>query len=440
MYNFFAVFGNPIAHSKSPEIYNALFEFYGLKNYYSRIFAKDVQELLFLSKELNIRAANVTTPFKVDLFRLSHQLSTEAQQSQSVNTVQFNDGQTIGLNTDIYGVREEILSSKINLFNKKIAIIGAGGASASIIFALQSLYDNLDITLFNRSRLNAERVANLTKVRFVVATNLTSENFKDFDAIFIAIPHSYNFLQNVKFNPNSTIFLANYSEEKFISKLKEENLNVIVCYKWLLYQAIKSFELFSGIKYHFEGNIDILTQIEQKHNVQNIYLSGFSGSGKSTIAPILAQKLNIDYVDLDKLIEDNVGLSINKIFDKYGESYFRQKEKDLLACIADRKERKIIALGAGALDNSENSLIVKKTGYNIYLYSNLESILQRIDFSERPILRNISNNKLLELFERRKKIYFLSSALVFSNCSDTQNVRNVDTTIEQLFFEIKKII
>ena len=103
-----------------------------------------------------------------------------------------------------------------------------------------------------------------------------------------------------------------------------------------------------------------------------IYLTGFMGSGKSTIGPILANTLGWDFFDLDKLVENKTGKKIRDIFEQEGESYFRKIETDTLREISESKNV-IISLGGGTIANKENIEIMKNTGKIIYLKVSLDT-------------------------------------------------------------------
>jgi shikimate kinase len=145
-----------------------------------------------------------------------------------------------------------------------------------------------------------------------------------------------------------------------------------------------------------------------------IYLTGFMGSGKSTIGPILANTLGWDFFDLDKLIENKAGKKIREIFDQEGENYFRKLETETLKEISE-SHNIIISLGGGAIANKENLEILKKTGKIIYLKVSLDTVYHRLRYKkDRPALtKNDSEslnkeemtNRIKELMNARAKYY-----------------------------------
>jgi len=116
------------------------------------------------------------------------------------------------------------------------------------------------------------------------------------------------------------------------------------------------------------------------------YLTGFMASGKSTIGPILANTLGWVFLDLDKEIEKIEKKNITEIFKDNGESYFREKETEVLRGLAAGKNS-IISLGGGTLINTENRKIVRKSGKLIFLKSSPENIYQRLKHKrDRPVM------------------------------------------------------
>ena len=144
----------------------------------------------------------------------------------------------------------------------------------------------------------------------------------------------------------------------------------------------------------------------------NIILSGFMGCGKTTIGKIIAQKLNLDFIDTDKLIEEREGRRIREIFDTDGEGYFRDKEHEICAELS-REDNKVIATGGGALTFNRNKEVLSKNGRIIFIDVDLDTIIKRIgNDSRRPLL----NSETRTLFDKRNPIYN-------KNCDFTITVR-----------------
>ena len=134
-----------------------------------------------------------------------------------------------------------------------------------------------------------------------------------------------------------------------------------------------------------------------------IFLTGFMGSGKSTIGPILANTLGYDYLDVDRFIEQKTKKEIVEIFRTEGEKAFRLVERETLFELT-KLNRSVISLGGGTIANEENCRIVSQHGILVYLKLSPEEIIQRVQYkNDRPMLRDTSGN-LLKGEELEKRI------------------------------------
>lgn len=140
---------------------------------------------------------------------------------------------------------------------------------------------------------------------------------------------------------------------------------------------------------------------------RNIALVGFMGCGKSTIGKIISDRVSADFIDTDTVIEKNTGMSINSIFDSYGEDYFRKLERNLCKLIALYPPL-IIATGGGVIKNEANVENLKHSGVIVYLKSTPERIYRNISHDNtRPLLANTQDKyaKIKELLEQRTPLY-----------------------------------
>lgn len=125
-----------------------------------------------------------------------------------------------------------------------------------------------------------------------------------------------------------------------------------------------------------------------------IYLAGFMGSGKSTIGPILANTLGFDFVDIDRLIEEQEKVSITAIFRTKGERYFREIERALILKVCLRP-RAVISLGGGTLVDPETFHIIRSTGILVYLKLTTDELFRRLKHREdRPLLTGPEGERL----------------------------------------------
>ena len=236
----FIVIGNPIAHSLSPKLHNYWFK----KNN-----EEDIKLALHKVKEKKINGINVTVPFKKAVIPYLDKLTTEAEQTQSVNTIILNNNNLEGHNTDIFGFNKAIENINFNIEDKKVLILGAGGVVPSIIFALNKMNVS-KIIISNRTKKKAENL----KLQFQYLELLDWGDIVDFDVIINAtslglnnepINLDFSNIENNKlfydviYNPSETNFLK---EGKKLGN-KTENGKLM-----FIYQAFKSFKLWHGIE------------------------------------------------------------------------------------------------------------------------------------------------------------------------------------------------
>jgi shikimate kinase len=174
-----------------------------------------------------------------------------------------------------------------------------------------------------------------------------------------------------------------------------------------------------------------------------IFLTGFMGSGKSTIGPILANTLGYEYVDVDRLIEQKTDKEIVEIFRTEGEKAFRIIERNTLNELT-KLNRSVISLGGGTIANEENCQIVSQHGILIYLKLSPEEILQRVqNKNDRPMLKDASGNPLQgKELEKRIKDLLLFREPFYSRADviiQADNMR-IGVTVDEIIKNIRGMI
>ena len=143
---------------------------------------------------------------------------------------------------------------------------------------------------------------------------------------------------------------------------------------------------------------------------RHLYLAGFRGTGKSTLARRLSQRLELPWVDLDAQIQLSAGQTIDQIFSSAGEPGFRDLEEATLSDVSAQSQQ-IIALGGGAILREANRLVIARTGLCVRLLASAEAIHQRIQTDEasstqRPPLTDLSAlDEVRKLLEVRRPLY-----------------------------------
>ena len=138
---------------------------------------------------------------------------------------------------------------------------------------------------------------------------------------------------------------------------------------------------------------------------RNLVLLGMMGSGKSTIGYLLSKSLDLEFCDIDLIIEKEAGCKIAEIFNREGESSFRKIEEKI--CLKILKfNKKIISLGGGSFLNNKIREEIQNNHVSFWLNWNTSTIIRRIKKNKnRPILKGMSENEINKLIIKRKKIY-----------------------------------
>ena len=160
---------------------------------------------------------------------------------------------------------------------------------------------------------------------------------------------------------------------------------------------------------------------------KNLVLTGMMGVGKSTIGQDLAGRLDLQFKDVDKIIEEKLALSITDIFEKKGEGFFRKiEEKETLNHIKEKNV--VLALGGGAFMNEKIRENTKKLCISIWLDLEPKYLFQRIKVNKRRPLLNSKNSEqdVKNLYEKRKKTYSLANYKI--NC----NLKTKDEIVKEI--------
>ncbi len=156
---------------------------------------------------------------------------------------------------------------------------------------------------------------------------------------------------------------------------------------------------------------------------RNIYLVGFMGAGKSTIAKELSKQLGYELLSTDALIVDREGKEITDIFKDEGEIYFRKVEKEVVNSVS-QKTKVIIDCGGGIVLDPENISNLKKRGIVIYLSATPESIFSRVkDHTHRPLL-NVDDpmRVIIDLLGKRQPFYEQANYIINTDNRSIQDV------------------
>ncbi len=247
----YLVIGNPIDHSLSPKLQNWWLKENNIDATYDKIKLEvhEIKNFIQEIKEQKIAGCNVTVPFKKTVIPFLDRLSPEAEQTQSVNTITYDNGDLVGHNTDIAGFDSAIKKLDFSLKGKKVMILGAGGVVPSIIFALQKM-NVQEITISNRTKEKAENLkvlfnnikilewGNLTDFHMVINATSLGLNNEKINLNFLSSGNDRLFY-DVIYNPQETQFLKMGKQLGY----KTENGKTM-----FVYQALEAFKLWHKIE------------------------------------------------------------------------------------------------------------------------------------------------------------------------------------------------
>lgn len=179
-------------------------------------------------------------------------------------------------------------------------------------------------------------------------------------------------------------------------------------------RMVKDAPFGEEILHIFEGIIENSRKIQAKSLFdRNILLIGFMGAGKSTVAACLGRMLAMETVEMDAYIEAKEGMKISKIFEVYGEEYFRNCESNTLIELR-KKDHVVISCGGGVPLRSENVRLMKENGYAVWLTADPKTILSRVKHSTaRPLLNGHMNLEYIQdLMESRREKYVAAADVI----------------------------
>lgn len=167
----------------------------------------------------------------------------------------------------------------------------------------------------------------------------------------------------------------------------------------------------------------------------NIFLIGFMGVGKSSVAKMLSEKTGALQVEMDQVIVEQQDMAISDIFDEYGEKYFRRLEYDLLLEL-QKKDHQIISCGGGVVLREENVDIMKSCGCIVLLEAEPETIYGRVKGNhDRPLLNgNMSISYIKELMMERQERYEEAADIRVAT-----DHKSIEMIVEEILRKLKKI-
>ncbi len=373
--------GRKLGHSLSAPIHKQLGDYrYELKEL-------EPEELEGFIKSGDFDALNVTIPYKKAVIPFLDFLDETALKTGAVNTVVKTENGLKGYNTDAAGFAGALGFGGIDVKNKKVLVLGNGGASCAVQKALCDLGAG-QITVVSRSGEN-----NFENI----AEHYDSEIIVNATPVGMFPENGKSLVDLARFGNCGAVIDLIYNPQKTALLMQAESLGIkaVNGLAMLVYQAAEGCALFGGEKADEEKIKRIIKNIEERY--RNIVLVGMPGSGKSTVGRLLAEKLGREFVDTDEMIKQKNGLTSAAIIENSGEAAFREIEADVIAG-AGKLSGAVIAAGGGAVTKKENYPALHQNGIIIELCRNIEEL----ETAGRPLT---AANGVEKLYAERRELY-----------------------------------
>ena len=324
---------------------------------------------------------NVMFGPNVSLYAAYHPLDYKRR-----NMRRREDGTLYGDNADAYGFAGMVRASGIQIDGKKTLVLGSGGASSTVCAVPEEMgarsvtiisrkgednYNNLD------RHADAEVIVNTTPVGMYPNCGVSPVDLSLFPKLEGVL--------DIVYNPARTAFV-----------LQAEKLGIpyMSGLYMLVAQAKRTAEVFENRDIPDSETERIWKKLSLE--MQNIVLVGMPGSGKSTVAARLAEKIDRIALDSDAEIEEKNGMSCAQLIEKHGEAEFRELESEAIAALGKRSGA-VIATGGGCVTREENYDLLHQNGIIFWLKRNIDQLPRE----GRPL----SAGDLAAMYDRRKACY-----------------------------------
>jgi len=251
----YAVIGDPIDHSLSPNIHNAAFRHLKLDHSYIayKISAGELAAGIDSLKKIKIAGFNVTIPHKIEIMKFLDDMDTTSKVIGAVNTISNENGKLKGYNTDMIGFLDPIKKKNLAIKDSQVLLLGAGGAARAILTAMIKEKAS-KITIVNRTQENANKLADFAKkiggnvdtVSIEKANELVGDYKFIINSTSIGMKNEPSPISTRNISKNSVVYDIVYQpiNTDLIKKSKENGATIIYGYEMLLSQAACSFEIW----------------------------------------------------------------------------------------------------------------------------------------------------------------------------------------------------
>ena len=431
------LFGYPVRHSISPELQAALFRLNGLSNTYVSVEMPPEQiDAAIEAARTKVRGFNCTIPHKTAILKHLDSISPLARDMGSVNTVLCENGKLHGHNTDILGFSETLKLDGIGLTGKRVLILGYGGVSR--MMAYHAVSEGALVTLCGRDRAKADILAAELRTRFGAEIAIASIDLISgaYDIVLNGTPvgmwphggvspidltrlDGVGYVFDTIYNPSRTALLAQAESLGIPCRNGMAMLVLQAAYAQTIWVGANFTDAQKRAAIDAGEHILAVRRLHDNRGKENIVLTGYMGTGKTTVGKILAANLGMDFVDMDAKIVAKCGMSINDIFAIHGEPYFRSVETEVLRSLSGCKNC-VIATGGGIVVTEENHALLKDCGTVVCLLPEDSFWMTNVrKDTERPLLKNDPDlTGAKARLEARKPLYEKCADIILTSSGD----------------------
>ncbi len=406
----YGLIGEKLGHSFSKMIHEKL------ANYTYDLHPLPKSELNNFFEKKEFRAINVTIPYKIDVMPYLYHIDDKAKAVGSVNTIVNQNGKLFGYNTDFDGFLNLLNKNHIDVKNKKVLVLGKGGASKAIIAVLNYLQAKEIITVYYKDSPNTvtyEVCQKLHNDADVIINTTPVGMYPNIDDCPINLEHytKCKAVVDIIYNPIKT---------KLILEAQKRNMIAVGGLEMLIAQAKYAVEIFLNTSIP-EHRIDDIYK-ELLFEKKNVVLIGMPSCGKTTIGIELAKLLQKDFVDIDAEIVSKIGMPISDYFEKYGECAFRDMEQEVIKEYSV-KNNFVISTGGGCIKRKQNMMYLYMNGAILFIQRDLSKLVVG---EGRPLSSSIE--ALEKMYQERLPLYTLYAQKFIENNTTTEYAVNQSKT------------
>ena len=420
----FAVAGNPVLHSLSPEIFARIFRATGMNAVYFRLAAEDAREIVDAAGAMGLAGLNITSPFKEAILPYLKDLKEPGRRIGAVNVLVARRGEYVGFNTDHLGVLGTLRAAGVSPNGRRSVVLGAGGAARAAAYALIR-GGSAPVTIVNRNVERAEAAARRLGCGYRSCKD-SAASLRECDICISCLPPDLAGPAPEVLGRGCVFIAAGYRSSVPPRRVSKRGPRMLDGREWLLYQALPAFRLMTGTEVPAAlGDRAAWKRLERApRSKPNVALVGFSGAGKTTVGRMLAKTLGYKFVDTDALAERRSGMSVAEIFRKRGESGFRECERAVIHDTIPVAGRTVFSIGGGGLGRADNRSVIARNCLVVWLWAPLRASLGRVKPGTRPLLDGEARRmRAEELFASRLPLYARVSDLAV--VSDKKTVARI---------------